>query len=337
MPQPNGHAQPGAPSSVPSNVYRIPRRFNWTFVIGGLALITFVLMSWRLGGAVAGSQAYLDTARWLRGDLVQSQLAAPFSYRMAVPALAALLPGRVDVVFGLLNWLFVAATACLATATVRRMGFGSQRALAAGLLAAVSLPTVWYAPAPLVEPGSICMRMLFVFAVLTVKPRLALAAALAATAVSEENILLLGWLVATQRVGRTAGAVALAAALAWLAAVRWGIEAGVPGAAWPDFAGIGARLGDWKGWLSLLGCAGIVVPLAIAGLRRAPPRIDELKRLLLLMLVPTVLTLVFVRIDGRLAWGLYPFLLPLAVAVGMPRRLEQQPDVRQLKTTARRA
>lgn len=332
MPQSTGNP----PSGAPSNIYRIPRRFNWTFVIGGFALVTFVLMAWRLGGAFAGSQAYLDTVRWLRGDLPQAALQAPFSYRLAVPALAALLPGQANSVFGLLNWLFVAATACLATATVRRMGFGTQRALAAGMLVMLSLPAVWYAPTTLVEPGSICMRMLFVFAVLTAKPRLALAAALAATAVSEENILLLGWLVATQRVGRTSGTVAVVAALAWLAAVRWWIEAGVPGAGWPDAAAIAARFGDWKGWLSLLGCAGIVVPLALAGLRRAPPRIDELKQLLLLMLVPTLLAAVFVRIDGRLAWGLYPFLLPFAVAVGMPRHAEHQPDVRQLRT-ARRA
>lgn len=190
---------PQSTGNPPSNIYRIPRRFNWTFVIGGFALVTFVLMAWRLGSAAFDSHAYLDTARWLRGDLPQSALEAPFSYRLAVPALAALLPGQVSHVFGVLNWLFVAATACLATAAVRRMGFGTQRALAAGMLAMLSLPVVWYAPTALVEPGSICMRMLFVFAVLTVKPRLALAAALAATAISEDNILLLGWLVATQR------------------------------------------------------------------------------------------------------------------------------------------
>lgn len=321
----------------PDNVYRIPRRFNWTFVIGGFSLLTFVLMAWRLGGAVADSQAYLDTARWLRGELALAQLRAPFSYRLAVPALAALLPGRVDHVFGLLNWLFVAATACLASATVRRMGFGTQRALAAGLLSALSLPAIWYAPTLLVEPGSVCMRMLFVFAVLTARPRLALAAALAGTAISEDNILLLGWLLATQRVGRVPGLAALGAALAWLAAVRWGIEGAVPGTGWvPDVGAIAARFTDWRGWMSLLGCAGLVVPLALAGLRHAPARICELKQLLLLMLVPALLGAIFVRIDGRLAWGLYPFLLPFAVAVGLKRRQEHAPDVRDLKP-ARRA
>lgn len=269
MPQSPDHTQSNAQSTLRSNVYRIPRRFNWTFVIGGFALVTFVLMAWRLGGSAFDSHAYLDTVRWLRGDLPQSALQAPFSYRLAVPALAALLPGQAGNVFGLLNWLFVAATACLATAAVRRMGFGTQRALAAGMLVMLSLPVVWYAPTALVEPGSICMRMLFVFAVLTAKPRLALGAALAATAISEDNILLLGWLVATQRIGRTPGSVALVAALAWLGIVRWWIEADVPGTGWlPDPVAIAARLGDWKGWLALLGCAGLVVPLAMAGLRR---------------------------------------------------------------------
>jgi hypothetical protein len=321
---------------ISGNVYRIPRRFNWPFVVGGFALLALVLMLWRWGGTVGDALAYFDTARWLRGELPLAALRAPFSWRLGVPALAAIVPGDLHHVFGALNWLFVTATACLATATVRRMGFGTERALIAGLLVAVSLPTAWYAPYLFVEPGSICMRTLFVFAVLTAQPRLALVAALAATAVSEENILLLGWLLATRQVGRAQGLAALGAALAWLAAVRWWIEADVPASAWPDAAFVANRLSDGWGWLSLAACAGPVALLAVAGLRHAPPRICQLKSLLALMAVPAVYAALCVRIDGRLAWGLYPFLVPLAAAAGMPRRAETRPDVLQLRT-ARRA
>jgi hypothetical protein len=43
-----------------------------------------------------------------------------------------------------------------------------------------------------------------------------------------------------------------------------------------------------------------------------------------------------VRVEGRIIWGLYPFLIPFAVALGMPRRAESESDVRELKV-ARRA
>jgi hypothetical protein len=255
-----------------SNVYRIPRRFNWPFVIGGFAFLSLAIMLWRWGGTVEDSLAYFDTARWVRGEIPLQDLRSPFPYRLAVPALAALLPGDIHNTFAALNWIFVTATACLATASVRRMGFGTQRALGAGLLVVLSLPTFWYAPYLLVDPGAVCMRMLFVFAVLTGQPRLALAAGLAATAIREENILLLGWLLVMRRVAVPQGLAALAAAAAWLVAVRWWIVPGLPHDTWvPNLGTVRALLDDRRSLLSLLGCAGVVLPLALAGMRRAPP------------------------------------------------------------------
>jgi len=322
--------------STAPNVHRIPRRFHWPFVIGGFALLALCIMLPRWGGTVEDSQAYFDTARWLRGDLPATALKAPFPYRIAVPALAAAIPGPLRHVFALLNWLFVVGGACLATATVRRLGFGTRRALAAGLLVVVSLPTFWYAPYLLVDPGSVCMRMLFVFAVLTGRPGLALAAGLAATAVREENILLLAWLVAMRQVSVPRGLAALAAAGAWLLAVRWVIVPGLPHYTWvPNLYTVRQLFADHRALASIAGCAGLVVPLAVLGMRRAPPRLRPLWSLLVLMALPAIYAALSVRVEGRIVWGLYPFLLPFAVAVGLPRAVHV-PDVRPLKT-ARRA
>jgi hypothetical protein len=319
-----------------SNVYRIPRRFNWPFVIGGFAFLSLAIMLWRWGGTVEDSLAYFDTARWVRGEIPLQDLRSPFPYRLAVPALAALLPGDIHNTFAALNWIFVTATACLATASVRRMGFGTQRALGAGLLVVLSLPTFWYAPYLLVDPGAVCMRMLFVFAVLTGQPRLALAAGLAATAIREENILLLGWLLVMRRVAVPQGLAALAAAAAWLVAVRWWIVPGLPHDTWmPNLGTVRALLDDRRGLLSLLGCAGVVLPLALAGMRRAPLRLAPLKGLLVLMALPPLYAALSVRVEGRVVWNLYPFLVPFAVALGLPQRAESRPDVRPLKTSRR--
>lgn len=334
-------------------VYRIPRHFNWPLVAGGFALLALVMMMGRWGAVEAESSAYLGLAHWLRGELPLPGLAAPFAYRLGLPALASLLPGELHHVFATLNWLFVTATALLATATVRRLGFGTQRALAAGLLVILSLPTVWYAPAVLAEPGSICMRMLFVLGVLAGRPGLALAAALAGTAIRADDILLLAWLAASGQVSRRRMAAALAAAVAYIVALHGWVAADAGDAAsatamstamstameiaaGTSAAVAGIRPSGWQGLLSLAACAGFVLPLALAGLRDAPARIRPLRSLLVLMLLPGLQAALSGHADGRIVWDLYPFLLPFAVALGMPREAAQAPDVRPLKV-ARRA
>jgi hypothetical protein len=324
-------------AQISGNIYRIPRRFNWLLVSGGFAFLALALMLWRWGAVSGAAQGYFETGLWLRNEIPLAELHAPYAYRLAVPALAAFIPGELHHVFGMINWVFVTVSACLATATVRRMGFGTQRALAAGLLVILSLPTVWYAPQLLADPGNVCMRMLFVFAILTGHLRLALGAALAATAISEENILLIGWLLATQQVRKEHGYAALAGAVAWLLVVRLWLAPGLPGLAWlPNLDAVLKLLTDWRGLLALAACAGLVLPLGLAGLRHAPPRLQPLKGLLALMTAPMLVALVSLPVDGCIVWNLYPFLLPFAVAVGLPRRAETAPDVRQLKA-ARRA
>jgi len=315
------------------NVYRIPRHFNWPLVAGGFALLALVMMMGRWGAVEAESPGLLGLAHWLRGEAPLPTLATPFTYRLGMPALASVLPGELHHVFATVNWLFITATALLATATVRRLGFGTQRALAAGLLVILSLPTVWYAPAVLAEPGSLCMRMLFVCGVLSGQPGVALAAALAGTAIREEDILLLAWLAASGQLSRTRIGAALAAAMAYIVMLHvWMVPATPEALPAPEHA----SLVGWDHLLSLGACAGFVLPLALAGLRDAPDRIRPLRSLLVLMLLPGLQALVTGHGDGRIVWDLYPFLLPFAVALGMPRAAVQVPDVRPLKV-ARRA
>jgi hypothetical protein len=223
------------------------------------------------------------------------------------------------------------------------MGFGTRRALAAGLLVVLSLPTFWYAPYLLVDPGAVCMRMLFVFAVLTGQVRLALAAGLAATAIREENILLLGWLLGWLLVTRRAGVVpclaalaALAVAAGWLVAVRWWIVPGLPRYVWvPSLDSVRILLADTRAMLSLAGCSIVVLPLALVGMWHAPARLAPLKSLLVLMVLPPLWAALSVRVEGRIVWGLYPFLIPFAIAPGLPRRSETVSDVRPLRTSRR--
>jgi hypothetical protein len=308
------------PASFPSFFRPTTHRIDWPQLACAFALLAFLLMMWRWGGTISDSQAYYDTARWLRGEIPASQLVAPFPYRLLVPALAAGIPGELHNSFAMLNWLLVTLGACLMSACVLRAGLGQRRAVAAGLLMIVSVPTVWYAPYLLVDPGSVCARAAFVLAVLTGQPWLAALAGLAGTAVREENILLLVWLLAMRRIAILPGLAVLAAAGAWIVAVRWWLVTGLPGYTWaPRAAQLLHALQDWRSLATIVGSACPVLPLAILGWRRAPRELRPFASLLALMALPPLYAALCVRVDGRAVWGLYPFLVPFAACVGLDR------------------
>ncbi|MFC0253623.1 hypothetical protein ACFFJK_17125 [Massilia consociata] len=293
---------------------------RWPVLAGAFALLALALMAWRWGGTVMDSQAYYDTARYLRGEIPASQLVAPFPYRLLVPAIAAIIPGDLRNGFAALNWVLVTSAACLMSAAVLRAGLGHRRAIAAGLLMIVSLPTFWYAPYLLVDPGSVAARAAFVLAVLAGQPWLAALAGLVGTAVREENILLLVWLVAMRRIAIVPGLAFLAAAGAWTVAVRWWLITGLPGYTWePSWWTVNHALRDVRSLLSIAGTAFLVVPLAVLGWRAAPRALRSLGSLLFLMALPPLYAALCVRVDGRMIWGLYPFLVPIAVCVGLHR------------------
>ncbi|KQV80158.1 hypothetical protein ASD15_14900 [Massilia sp. Root351] len=303
--------------------YRQPAgRLPWPPLLlgaAGFALLALAVMWWRWGGTVEDSLHYFNTARHLRGELPASELVAPFPYRLLVPAAAAALPGDVRNNFALLNWLLVSAAACMTALSVWRLGLGRNGAIAAGLLLVCSVPTFWYAPYLLVDPGSVCARAAFVLALVSGQPWLAALAGVLATGVREENIVLLFWLLVARQIGWRAGLLSLAAALAWMLAVRWWIIGGLPSYTWvPSMARVAEALRDVRSLASLALAAGLVLPLALLGMHRAPPQLQPFKRLLLLMALPPLYAALSVRVDGRAIWNLYPLLIPFAVAACQP-------------------
>jgi hypothetical protein len=299
---------------------------RWPVLFFMFALLAMTLMVWRWGGTIEDSQAYFDTARYFRGELGIEALRAPFPYRTLVPAIAAALPGDLRQVFAALNWLCMTASACLMTAAALRAGFDSRRATGAGVLMLVSLPTFWYAPYLLVDPGSILARSAFVLAVLAGQPWLAALAGLAGTAVREENILLLAWLLATRRISLAGGLAVLLAAGAWLLTVRFWLIPGLPSYTWaPSWWTVNHALHDVRSLASIAGASLPIVPAAILGWRHAPASVKPLRSLLLLMALPALYAALCVRVEGRIVWGLYPFLIPFAAAYGLGRQGSPSP------------
>jgi len=278
-------------------------------------LLAWTIMIWRWGGTVEDSQAYFDTARHFRGEIGVAELRAPFPYRTLVPALAALLPGDLRQAFAALNWLCMTASACLMSAVALRAGLDSKRAVGAGVLMLAALPTFWYAPYLLVDPASVCARSAFVLAVLAGQPWLAALAGVVGTAAREENILLLAWLLGTRRIAPVGGLAALAAAGAWLVVVRFWLLTGLPAYTWePSWWTVHHALHDVRSIASILGSCLPIVPLAILGWRQAPAPLKPFRSLLVLMALPPLYAALCVRVEGRIVWGLYPFLIPFAAA-----------------------
>lgn len=317
----HSHARPVGTRISPAAVSPAPLLSapgHWIVLLAAYALLALGIMWWRWGGTVEDSLHYFETARYLRGELPLYALTAPFPYRLLVPALAAGLPGEIRQNFALLNWALMSCAAWLMALTAARLGYGRKHVLLAGLLLLIAVPTFWYAPYLLVDPGSICARAAFVFALVSGMPALAALAGLIGTAVREENLVLLVWLAAwllfTRRRALPLALLALAAAAGWMLAVRWYFIAGLPSYKWlPNWWMVNHALRDWRSLLSLALAGCVVLPLAVTGWRQAPQASAPLKSLLLLMAIPPLYAALCVRVDGRIIWGLYPFLIPLAL------------------------
>jgi hypothetical protein len=314
------------PLSIPAfsrlspTVMRGLRCCRWPALIVGLAALALFMMSWRWGGTTDDSLMYFNTARYLRGEAPASVLAEPFSYRLLIPAIASIMPGDLRNGFATLNWLAVTGGACMIVLTAVRLGLGRARAVLAGLMLVVSVPTFWYAPYLVVDPGSVCARAGFVLAVVSGQPWIAAAVGILATATREENILLLVWLIAARHITLGAGLLALSSAASWLLVVRWWLIPGLPHYVWrPSLAAVLPWLTDFRTLASLATGAGVVLPLALIGLRHPLPELRPLRSLLLLMALPPLYAAMCVRVEGRAIWNLYPMLIPFAVSLGMKR------------------
>jgi len=295
------------------------RAVHWVVLFALLAGAALLLMQPHWGRTVEDSLAYFNTARYLRGEAAFGELRAPFPYRLLMPALAAYLPGDLRNTFAAVNWIAISVAAGGLSRIVAHVGGSRRQVIFAGLLLVFSVPTFWYASYLLTDPGALCARTLFVLGVVTCQPWLAVGAALAATAIREENILLLLWLLVFRRVGIAAGIAALAAAAGWLLLVRWWLLPGLPSYLWvPSLGTLWAALHDVRTLLSVASAAVIVLPLAALGWRHIPPSLAPLKTMLLLMALPPAYAALSVRVDGRAIWSLYPFLVPLAVYARWP-------------------
>ncbi|WP_348692730.1 hypothetical protein [Duganella fentianensis] len=286
----------------------------WTVLSLLYFLCAFLVLQPHWGLTVEDSLAYFNTSRFLRGEIQFSELRAPFPYRLLIPAVAAYIPGDLRNVFASVNWVSISISSVFLAYSVNKVGGNCKQVICAGLLLIISVPTFWYGSYLLTDPGAICARTIFVVGILTGQPWLSLFSGLIATAIREENILLLVWLLVFQRKMFIFNIGAIAVAVAWLIYVRWYFFAGLPSYVWvPSLNTILAVMHDTRAVLSILSAAIVVVPLLILGFKHIPSELNSLKSLIILMSTPILYAALSVRVDGRAIWSLYPFMIPIAV------------------------
>lgn len=294
------------------------------------AVAALVMMVDRWGGTVADSHYYHQVAQYLRGELPQESLRAPFAYRVLAPAIAAALPGDVRGTFVLTNWFSVTAAATVIYLTHLKLGFSERAAILAGCFLIFSVPTYWYAPYLTVDPLSVLLRALVVYLVLGGATIGAAVVGLLAVVTREDNLIILAGLAvwttvratAVPRISRSKGLwpmVSIAGACA-LIAIRWHFDRIPSYFWWPSLAAIQENVHDPSTRLSLVAGAGAVIPFAIVGMLkfvRQPDWIPELRLMGWLLCVAAaapIYAYLCVRVEGRAVWSLYPFLIPFAIA-----------------------
>ncbi|MCY3837853.1 MAG: glycosyltransferase family 39 protein, partial [Gammaproteobacteria bacterium] len=106
-------------------------------------------------------EVYVGPVQWIRGKLGlygypdvpgEQLLEAPFGYRLAVPALAAVLPFSPMTAINMLNVLFVVATVLLLYRLQRLLALPDRDALTGCALVAVSFPTFYYSTIGWIDP-----------------------------------------------------------------------------------------------------------------------------------------------------------------------------------------
>ena len=113
------------------------------------------------GDRAGHHEVYVGPVQWIRGKMGlygapdvpgEQLLEAPFSYRLVVPTLAAVLPFQPMTAINMLNVLFVVSAVLLLYRLQRRLAIADRDALLGCALFAVLFPTFYYSTIGWVDP-----------------------------------------------------------------------------------------------------------------------------------------------------------------------------------------
>ncbi|MFX1263991.1 MAG: hypothetical protein ACFFH0_01315 [Promethearchaeota archaeon] len=120
-----------------------------------VALVDIVVSVPRFGYVYPDSLYYFDSVDFFRGILAGTELTAPFCYRPALPALAAILPIDPVLTFSIVNLAFVILLSWVILLLAMEFGLSDFSAFLASLVCSASLANLFYGSVVLVDPGAL--------------------------------------------------------------------------------------------------------------------------------------------------------------------------------------
>ena len=278
---------------------------------------------------LADSDIYIKTIEWIRGEGNESELMAPWSYRLLVPLLAAPLPVRPITGINLVNLLFLIPTLFLLFAVQRRIGIGENLALFGCGVFIFSFPTFYYSTVGYVDPVLLFALALGLFLILE-KRWLGASLVIGIGSLAKEGTIILLPLLAValflQRRSWKDVIPWTAIALILWGAVWFATRKLVPvGNAfqWEATSDqLSMNLTRARSWLTLALCAAsLFFPFVVAIVRRWTIRIPRLQGDYLILWTGLFFSVAYylyswivAYVDGRMFWPIYIFAIPLVMA-----------------------
>jgi hypothetical protein len=324
---------------------RVRAALRWVFLVGLLLAVTLPRFNLRdpgpIGRLTAGAKEtpygvpldvawYMRLVEYFRGHLPADSLLSPFCYRPLVPLVASRIPADPLTSINLVNLVCLLLTVLLLDRLLAKWGGTKAQRTWGSVLFIVSFPTFYYGTIGFVDPAAVFLITAGVLA--TVERRFgAQLVTIGAGVLVKETVGLvagieLAWLWANREwSGKGALRVFTLAGVgvAILLGFRFLAPFPDPGYGWaPDLSRAIQNLSRSRAWISFfltLGLPGLLAAVRLWSDRsRAEGR--ELRRFLgaccLMAVAVYFYSFISAYADGRLIWIIYPFAIPLAVAVG---------------------
>jgi hypothetical protein len=287
---------------------------------------------------------YVRLTAYFRGQAPADSMIPPYCYRPLVPLLASALPWNPLTSIDVLDIACLLLTLVLLDRLLLRAGYGTRARTLGGLLFAASFPTFYYGAIGFVDPAVLLTLTGMALAAIGGRPLAFTIWFVAGVLVKETNAVMAAlpgvwaWARGEPRRSLARAAIARVAplallALALVAGIRMLAPFPEPGWLWrPSAAAVLENFSRPRALLSLVLTLGLPAAAGIAALAtgRAARALSpwHLRFFLAASGLAAALylySLTAAYADGRVIWGAYPFLIPVAVAMGVPISREPAP------------
>jgi len=120
-----------------------------------LAIVSFLTALFRFGWIYPDSESYILLVSFFRGEIPITETVSPFSYRPLLPLFAAILPFPPEMVFSVMNTVFIIILSWTFFLLSTEFGYSKPASFAASGICSFSWVVAYYGAAVLVDAGAV--------------------------------------------------------------------------------------------------------------------------------------------------------------------------------------